>query len=289
MKICPNCRTEVADDVMFCANCGTNLANVQPAQPAEQQPANTPAFCPSCGTQLAPGATFCPNCGAQIGAAQKAPAQTPALVKDTLSTLDTFRKNPDEAVGAAAKNKGLMWTIFGGAWLLVALFAITTCVHTALVTYVKRAADIDRSDARDALEFAETHSWGLGLVWDLLLALGIFFALGLAIYAAVKFVHKKNISINSALNVVGVALLPLTAALLVDMAFAIVWTPIVFFLTSVGCLFSIILLYNGFCKLAESEKAPVISFVCSLSCVVFILVLIFGIVFSVKTGNGGIL
>ena len=299
MKICPNCQTEAADDVMFCANCGTNLANVQPdqpaeqqpaeQQPAEQQPANTPAFCPACGAQLAPGATFCPACGNQIGAAPKAPAEVPAFIGDSLNTAKTFVKNPDEAVGLAAKNKGIMWTIFGGAWLLVALFAITTCVHTAIVTYVKRAADCDRSDARDYIEMADTHSWGLGLVWDLLLAAGLFFALGLAIYAAVKFIHKKDISFNNAFNVVGVALLPMTAVLLVDMAVAILWTPIVIFLTSVACLLSIILLYQGFTKLAETEKPPIWSFICTIGCVVFVLILIFGIVFTVKTADGGIL
>lgn len=34
MKICPNCGNQVTDDVLFCNNCGTSVANVAASEPA---------------------------------------------------------------------------------------------------------------------------------------------------------------------------------------------------------------------------------------------------------------
>lgn len=43
MKVCPNCRTNVADNAPFCPNCGASFQNVQQnAYPAYQQPMGMP-------------------------------------------------------------------------------------------------------------------------------------------------------------------------------------------------------------------------------------------------------
>ena len=39
MKVCPNCRTNVADNAPFCPNCGASFQN---AYPAYQQPVGMP-------------------------------------------------------------------------------------------------------------------------------------------------------------------------------------------------------------------------------------------------------
>ena len=46
MKTCPNCNAGLADDALFCTNCGTNLgaAPVQPPQPETQIQQQQPVY-----------------------------------------------------------------------------------------------------------------------------------------------------------------------------------------------------------------------------------------------------
>ena len=49
MKTCLKCGAQLADDALFCMNCGFKDILV----------------CPGCGTDRKPGAVFCGNCGAR--------------------------------------------------------------------------------------------------------------------------------------------------------------------------------------------------------------------------------
>ena len=52
MKKCPNCGVQMADDSLFCTNCGSKVPQT-----------NT---CPHCGVQIADGSRFCTGCGKSI-------------------------------------------------------------------------------------------------------------------------------------------------------------------------------------------------------------------------------
>lgn len=57
-RVCKNCGTPLADEVVFCPNCGANTAS-------QQQDANA-VFCPNCGQSIPAETVFCPNCGNKV-------------------------------------------------------------------------------------------------------------------------------------------------------------------------------------------------------------------------------
>jgi len=58
---CPNCGTELSEDVNFCPDCGTELgeSSVDRPEPAEQQES---IECARCGEASDSGTKKCPNC-----------------------------------------------------------------------------------------------------------------------------------------------------------------------------------------------------------------------------------
>lgn len=54
VKTCPNCGTQLADNIKFCTGCGANVENV----------AST--FCPNCGAPVESGLKFCTSCGGPV-------------------------------------------------------------------------------------------------------------------------------------------------------------------------------------------------------------------------------
>lgn len=68
MKECNNCGKEYEDDIQFCEECGSNLAdntelqtNEQNSETIEETPQKT--FCIYCGGEIASGLTYCSKCG----------------------------------------------------------------------------------------------------------------------------------------------------------------------------------------------------------------------------------
>lgn len=55
--ICPRCKTEFPEEVVFCPHCGTRIEDVPP-------PAGF--VCPQCNAALVEGAVFCSFCGARV-------------------------------------------------------------------------------------------------------------------------------------------------------------------------------------------------------------------------------
>ena len=286
MKICPNCKAECADDIAFCTACGANLSNVQSE--------SAPAFCPKCGNKLEPGAAFCPKCGNKLdGSAPKKAVGDSGLIGETLGTLKTFvSKSPDAAVGRAAKSTGLSWTIFGGLSILAFMFALPTNIHqflysTVMGTVRKMAGAIPssymsqaRSAARQGIK--QIHNWGLGLLWSFLIGAFVFFGLSFAIYAAIKFIHKKDVKLFSVFNMVSVAALPLTCVYIVNLLIGLIWVPIAMILTGCAAVLTLILLFNGFQKLVAFEKRPTLTFAGCVGCMIVIVGIIAGIIISAK-------
>src|SRR6266446_3413514 len=62
MMLCSKCRTENADDALFCEQCGARLE----------------LSCPACGAPINRGARFCRKCGTQVGG-RSASAAEPVL------------------------------------------------------------------------------------------------------------------------------------------------------------------------------------------------------------------
>ena len=299
MKICPNCNAECADDEVFCASCGSNLSNV-PSQGSK--PEGAPTFCKFCGNKLEPGALFCPKCGNKLDGtapAKQASAGQPQIISETLGTLKTFvTKSPDAAVSRAAKSTGLSWTIFGGLSILAFMFALPTNIHqflynTAMSVFRKTMNAAGalgnipgnymsqvRSGVRQGI--GQIHNWGLGLLWSLLIGAFVFFGLSFAIFGAIKLIHKKDVKLFSVFNMVSVAALPLTCVYLLNLLIGLIWVPLAMILTACAAILSLILLFNGFQKLAAFDKRPTLTFVGCVCAVVVVIGLIGAIVISSK-------
>ena len=57
-KFCPNCGTEIAEDIKFCPQCGFGIG---PSEESHQT-----KFCKSCGKKININAEVCPYCGVRV-------------------------------------------------------------------------------------------------------------------------------------------------------------------------------------------------------------------------------
>ena len=64
-RLCENCGATVADDALFCGNCGTKLPEVV-AEPDSVDAPVVELVCPSCSTSVPVDADFCPACGTKL-------------------------------------------------------------------------------------------------------------------------------------------------------------------------------------------------------------------------------
>lgn len=73
IKPCPNCGSDVAPNVPFCATCGFRIIvpNVNPV-------VNAIPHCTNCGAPINPGSAFCTNCGKKAEVAMP-PQPTPPV------------------------------------------------------------------------------------------------------------------------------------------------------------------------------------------------------------------
>jgi predicted Zn-ribbon and HTH transcriptional regulator len=55
-RICPSCKSSVAESARFCTSCGANLEKIS----------KEGRICPSCKSSVAESAKFCINCGAKL-------------------------------------------------------------------------------------------------------------------------------------------------------------------------------------------------------------------------------
>lgn len=62
MKQCPNCKTMLEDDEMFCHECGAKQ-NIEEEAAQEEQPTQEGVKCIHCGEMIEKDSAFCPYCG----------------------------------------------------------------------------------------------------------------------------------------------------------------------------------------------------------------------------------
>ena len=85
-RICPSCGAAVADNMLFCIECGQRLTQDSPAEdpaPAVQPDEEAPEIvvpagyvrCPSCGCFVPEGNRFCIECGQPLAAAPEKPEE----------------------------------------------------------------------------------------------------------------------------------------------------------------------------------------------------------------------
>ena len=102
---CPRCGARVRQGMVFCNNCGCQLAAHNPG-PAPAAPASMQAptrFCQSCGAPMAEDSLFCMSCGAKANeAAGPAPASAPNAYADSNAYGPNTYANPNAYAGPNA-------------------------------------------------------------------------------------------------------------------------------------------------------------------------------------------
>lgn len=81
--ICAHCHSEIADDSMFCTECGAKVE----ASAASSMPRSSARVCPHCGNDIPADAEFCTMCGARLEAGDDA-ALTTAVGSEPESAPD---------------------------------------------------------------------------------------------------------------------------------------------------------------------------------------------------------
>jgi hypothetical protein len=121
MRICPDCRSEVSAQAVFCDTCGLKLSPEpavetlvetpvespqEPSPPAPQMASSevvsTPApaasaACSVCGHLNIPGEMFCQNCGVQLAPVASIPPPPPALLATDIAPGDVEKPSLDTA------------------------------------------------------------------------------------------------------------------------------------------------------------------------------------------------
>lgn len=139
MKICPNCHKEYTDTFGFCAECGTQLVDVQPIVEEPQPVGPSIRFCMRCGNKIDNCAAFCASCGTPVNAANGTAVNSTAVkpninvndyidkiknnekVMGFVDTLKTYVFNPEKTLDDLSNNGDIVSIVAPTCALLLSL------------------------------------------------------------------------------------------------------------------------------------------------------------------------
>lgn len=230
-------------------------------------------FCQKCGKELAEDVKFCDGCGAPVdGATQPAAPKvaTPnPMVENFLKTLKGFfSKNTTKSIGDSAKSTGLEWVLVSLLSILTFAIAIPVNLSQLISAILGPVAQYANGGINYFLIF----------FYALLGGIGVFFLLGGAVFATVKFIFKKEINIHSVFNLVAAASIPMAIAYVLNILFGFFLMDAVIVFFAVGVIATAVLLYIGIQKLAKFESSPYLAFVAIWAVVIAIIMIVISIV-----------
>ena len=124
------------------------------------------------------------------------------------------------------------------------------------------------------------YKFGLGLLFSFLLGTIVFFTFAFAIFVATN-IMKKNGSLMSVFNLVGVASIPITLVSIINLIVGIIWAPLSILFLGTAVIVSLYLMFTGIDSLAdfEGKGANVMFFAITIAAFVIsiFLMLFFGI------------
>lgn len=117
-KKCQHCGANLADDAVFCANCGAKQNIGTPPQQDIAQPPKD--VCKHCGAVIIPGSAFCPNCGAQVEGTNNVQMAGGIYQPDNGGV---------QIEAADNEQKGTIWNTIRSAWKIISgIFAVILIV-----------------------------------------------------------------------------------------------------------------------------------------------------------------
>lgn len=270
---CKNCGKEIDGDLRFCGNCGAALQYLEPSkEPLNMQ--QTPA------TQDK----------GSVAAASTLAQEGKSIV------LKFFTKDSSETISDAAQSNSPIWIMFVAINSL--LFALAACLNMSQMAnhFIKSltnfiAATVNSvvgSSIAGSIAGSEAPQIPMKYFIELfvpltLLALIVLAAEFAGIYIALKIDHRNPKKYSNVANVVGVASLPLSVALISNLIIGLIYPPATLLVFGTAFLLDMVMIYDGVKNILECEKAPVKEF----AIIAALLCLIVLIAFSVGTHQVG--
>lgn len=232
-------------------------------------------YCRKCGKQLEDVAKFCDSCGEQqTPSSPLNSAAVNAVMNDGKQLIKHFfSKNPAAAVKQAADSQtktGIVLII-----LNILLFALVACfnctqiinhmVKSATSAIAQTASSVLGSSIGGSMASQSIPDMKIPILFDLFLPLAVFALIITAIllatlYIIIKLKKLPLQSIYSFANVIGVAGLPITAALVANFILGFLFPSLTSFVFIAAVLISLVTLYEGIKALSKSDKEPIPEF-----------------------------
>lgn len=258
-------------------------------------------FCYKCGTENKENAKFCASCGTSLQISQEKPA-TQASVRDNVLVQEgrgllkkAFSKNPSDAVLAATENKSAIWIVFLGANVL--LFALASCLN---ISQVINHIISSLFDVINAL----VGSWAGSMFSNMALGgassgltvpplFSVFFAFVFVailmfaveiggIYLALKISKKARKPFVNIANTIGVASLPITLGLILNLLFGLIFPPLTLFIFVVALFVHMVMIYEGLRTFADYKTPPIIG----IGIIALLLCIVAMIIFEIALQQG---
>lgn len=127
MKTCPECGTEVADNIIYCPNCGYPMNDdegensLKDKDKVEDEGTRSRKFCPNCGATVPIQAAFCPQCGAAISISKDKNNQP---ISSPNGQQQVFKQEQSGSSGMGCGKGCLITLLF---LVVVSLIFVATC------------------------------------------------------------------------------------------------------------------------------------------------------------------
>lgn len=259
-------------------------------------------FCKNCGEEINNNVKFCGKCGASVQEGTEniqKNEQAKALVNEGKNlVLRFFIKNPSDVIKEAAKSTSYIGFVMIA--INAILFAFVSCfnvpqsgvyIFNSLVNSIqKMATSIGGSSLGGSIASSYLPTADASAVFDLFIPLFFAALIMLAvefvgIYIALKVKHKKINHYANAVNVIGIATLPLSAVLILNFILGFIYPIAVPFVFVAAIFVHMVVIYEGLRHIINDGNAPILSFSIIAAIVCIAMLIIFTIAVNKISGT----
>lgn len=271
-------------------------------------------FCKNCGEEIKDNAKFCGKCGAVVRDDVENSSETAAeymqevtvnkqnaaetasennqkaavLVNESKNlVLRFFTKNPSAVIKEAAHSKSYVGFVLIAISAL--LFAFVSCfnipqagvsvLNSLMSSLQGMASSIAGSSLGGLVAGAFPPNLSASPLFNLflpLLAVGIIMpAVQLAgMFIALKIKHKKMNHYTNAINVIGIATLPVSAVLILNFVLGFILPVSVPFIFAAAVFVNMVLIFEGLRHIINDGNAPILAFsvIAAVICIVVLII-----------------
>lgn len=251
-------------------------------------------FCKNCGEEIKDGVKFCGKCGASVQEGTENTQkneQAKVLVNEGKNlALRFFTKNPSDVIKEASQSKSYIGFMFIA--ISAILFAFVSCfnipqsgvyIFNSLVNSIQEmATSISGSALGGSVVGSYLPTVDGSPVFDLFIPLFFVSLIMRAVefagmYIALRVKHTKLNHYANAVNVIGIATLPLSAVLILNFILGFVYPLAVPFVFTAVVFIHMAVVYEGLRHIINDGNAPILAFSIIASVVCIVMLIIFAI------------